>query len=616
MNIRGFVFFLFKPTIMLVVFLSFLVFSPSISAQQPQRLIYMVQDIGGSGSHSRFATIDPVTREVAFLGPFYPHWNIETLDIHPTTGVIYTIPADNGIGTTGRLYTLDPDTGMLNYIGNTGENDIAALAFHPDGTLWGVRRRDHIFTVNLNTAQITKVKTGIDDFEGAAWDIDGKYLYLTMEKSSALYRYDKDTKTISVYDTNAFPDEVEALDFLPDNTLLAGTDRHASRHLIRYDVTTRSVVEVLITNDSDLNDIEGISWWEGHGNLSFNECSISLSAISPMAPGTSRDIQVTIHNGDMAQIEYKSSDSNVLYFDPPQSTNLTSTTSPFIVDLHAGVSGNAQISATATTTSGDVCNSNTVSVEIIGQPAWWQIVNGNVFSGTTNTSGGRIQSIVPSGSFFIEKTGPNSIGLPIYSSNLMVNPDRISSFAWNAGSNIDPKFVVYSYNRIFSLASTATNYINQSVGNDPGAQYFSNSCTGSDFCWYKTISNLQLKEESLDESKLVVFVNGSLTVNNNLSFDDGKGNAIFVASGDIIVKPSVTDLEGIYMANGRFITEPSTNQLNVEGMVYSREAPSLQREIPPNSLPAEKFIFRPDIVFNLPRIFTKREIVSWSEVLP
>jgi hypothetical protein len=56
--------------------------------------------------------------------------------MHPQTGVLYALLKISGQNTS-ELVTVDPATGVATDIGDTGDT-VAAIAFHADGTLYGV----------------------------------------------------------------------------------------------------------------------------------------------------------------------------------------------------------------------------------------------------------------------------------------------------------------------------------------------------------------------------------------------------------------------------------------------------------------------------------------------
>ena len=99
-------------------------------------ILYAVQDKGLNDS--QFFTINPNTLEIKSLpNGNYPGYDIEALDAHPQTSVLYAASGDDAVRNKGYLYTVNSQTGKLSPIGYTGFDEIEALSFHPiDGSLW------------------------------------------------------------------------------------------------------------------------------------------------------------------------------------------------------------------------------------------------------------------------------------------------------------------------------------------------------------------------------------------------------------------------------------------------------------------------------------------------
>jgi hypothetical protein len=72
------------------------------------------------------------------LGPLYHDYDIEAIDLHPTTYTLYaTAGSDNRHGLNGYLFKVDKSSGALTIVGNTHYSEIVGMSFRPDGTLWG-----------------------------------------------------------------------------------------------------------------------------------------------------------------------------------------------------------------------------------------------------------------------------------------------------------------------------------------------------------------------------------------------------------------------------------------------------------------------------------------------
>ncbi|EKD79912.1 MAG: hypothetical protein ACD_40C00263G0001 [uncultured bacterium] len=75
-------------------------------------------------------------------------------------------------------------------------------------------------------------------------------------------------------------------------------------------------------------------------------------------------------------------------------------------------------------------------------------------------------------------------------------------------------------------------------------------------------------------------------------------------------------VQGLYVMNNNFVTEVSATQLVVQGSVVTWGGVSLNRDLGlGNSVPAEQFVYRPDLLINMPKKM-KTFGMEWSEVVP
>ena len=95
---------------------------------------------------------------------------------------------------------------------------------------------------------------------------------------------------------------------------------------------------------------------------------------------------------------------------------------------------------------------------------------------------------------------------------------------------------------------------------------------------------------------------------------------MFIVSGDIAVEAAVATMQGIYLTSGVFTTEKVVSgtdvRLVVSGSVVAWGGVSLNRDLGlGNSVPAEQFVYRPDLLINMPKKM-KTFGMEWSEVVP
>ena len=220
-------------------------------------LVYGVQDTGSVDT--QFFTLDPVTKVTANLGPLYQGWDFETLDIDPTTGIIYAATSGgNAFNQKGHLFMVDGLNGSLFPVGPTGQKKLEALAFRPtDGTLWGWVSGKGLVTVNKTTGAATIIKADKRSVEGLAWDNSGTMLYFAKGKN--LFSYNPANGKITSIAKN-MPGPVEALDMRPDGLLAVGVDGKST--LYAYNPVTKQFVSSQNITGLPYKDIEGISWPE------------------------------------------------------------------------------------------------------------------------------------------------------------------------------------------------------------------------------------------------------------------------------------------------------------------------------------------------------------------
>jgi hypothetical protein len=218
-------------------------------------LVYGVQD--SSTANSQFFTLNPVTKVTTNIGPLYAHWDFESLDIDPTTGLVYAATSSaNSFNKRGYLYKVDGVNGSLFLVGPTGQKDIEALAFHPtNGKLWGWAAGKGIVRINKATGATTLMKSSSKAVTAMAWNKTGTLIYLAEGKT--LYSYNPTNGSFSTI-TKSLPGNVEALDMRPDGLLAVGV--HYKTTLYAYNPVTKKLVSSKYITGLPYNDIEGISW--------------------------------------------------------------------------------------------------------------------------------------------------------------------------------------------------------------------------------------------------------------------------------------------------------------------------------------------------------------------
>jgi len=230
----------------------------------PTCQLYAVHD--NKLNDSQLFTVSPTTFEAKALGDIKIAHDLEALDNEPQTDELF---AASGKDTDkpGYLYTVNKITGELTEMGPTGFEEIDGLAFAPDGTLWGWATGDGLVTIDTHSAQATLMAVSTGEVEDLAWNVAGTILYGVgnlldgaPDVGTQLLAYDTTTGALNVIcQEQTHGQEIEALDTLPDDTLIFGV--HGKRDLILGAIdpkTCQIIASQKIT--TDYTDVEGVAW--------------------------------------------------------------------------------------------------------------------------------------------------------------------------------------------------------------------------------------------------------------------------------------------------------------------------------------------------------------------
>ncbi|MBI2622040.1 hypothetical protein HYW66_00160 [Candidatus Microgenomates bacterium] len=259
---------------------------------------------------------------------------------------------------------------------------------------------------------------------------------------------------------------------------------------------------------------------------------------------------------------------------------------------------------------------------------WWQTRLGDVRAGGSSLTDRIPSSCVGACTPVVSLTN-NSAGLVTYKTP--PTSDFGSGTASSPNWKVDSQFggTSYSYELVNNkLGSSATLFNPSSLPTTTGNYKATGDTTipAAGGAW--TIGAGQ---------KLVVLIEGNLTINREIVVPAGSYLAFFV-SGDISVDPSIgtthnndsgNQLEGIYAANGSFRTgqtvvcNPGNNRLNIGGTVVADADLngsgniSQQRCLGPrdNLYPSFYVNYRPDFLLNAPPV-VQRSGLLWQEVAP
>jgi len=403
-------------------------------------------------------------------------------------------------------------------------------------------------------------------------------------------------------------------------------------------------------------------WWRKCNNSNSSSCgqqvglfeeryangSLGGAAISACQPGAVSCVftpnPTTIYEGETKDITIgtiKDYSGSVNVVENPDSSDLTinsllpvdssgnlkiNVSAHDLPDMNS-VQVNLHVTANASDPSATGCDGNT-TVTILPRKNWWQTQNMDV------TTTGKISSFLPSNTTYFDLKGSDSPGIPVYNSGTPPSwgNGSVSETGWLANTSISSASG-YNYEYFFSrVPAEVKNEWNKNNGAFSGDKQVSTigdfgaslPKDGNNYSWVLiqdgnlTIGN-GTSSFAVGTSKLVIFVNGDLNIKSNVSVSSS-GFVMFVVSGNISIDPSVDSVSGIYLTNGQFKTgtlgrRQDTKGITVTGSVVALSGVNLQRSLNDNTTPAEKFIFSPSLLLQIPYNFFQRNF-NWREVNP
>lgn len=235
--------------------------------------------------------------------------------------------------------------------------------------------------------------------------------------------------------------------------------------------------------------------------------------------------------------------------------------------------------------------------------AWWQVDEGNI-----HADGGIIRSRIPDTAilpFLI--TGKPGLA----SSNT-------GSVSIGSGTAINENLSNWQARTKFQGLKTNYGYFERILKDDPRAStpwYGGQPGAGSGVYYYN--GNMDTNGSwSITAEKIVILVKGKVTITEDIKVEP-PGFLAIISSGNITIADSVTNVEGVYVADGIISAGNSKEQLIAEGIftgwggfnLAGRDFDSLVNNIKP----VIRFIYRPDLVRNAYNYLSKPKIF-WQEV--
>lgn len=255
---------------------------------------------------------------------------------------------------------------------------------------------------------------------------------------------------------------------------------------------------------------------------------------------------------------------------------------------------------------------------------WWQVLDGDI-----TAREGEIISKVPDGKHLIDKLISKS--LTIARGSITTDPGTLSSSNWRAtGSVITEPNITYQTLKEKILASVLPTHINELGGNQINTDSLLSGFADGEY-YYSHVSDPTSTIDqpiNVDGKKIVLFVDGNLTIKNKITLDDNSGFFMVLAGGNISIDPELGDgsygntahLEGIYFANNDidFTGEDSNRFIRIEGSViglHSIKNIQHRKKTDDQDHPSVQFVFRPDQVVLMPNSLSNSRLL-WQETAP
>lgn len=204
-------------------------------------------------------------------GPLHEGFDIESLDISPQTGELYAASGDDSHA-PGHLYQVDKSNGELTDLGALGVKGVDALAFHPEGTLWGYAQDQGLFKIthlpDVKTFTVVLPPVETVHVGDITWDITGNWLYGVQNSSqqgkkagqgASLWAYHLNEGLFKTLCPELDMKEIEMMETLPDGSLVVGFQEGRLSKFARIDLTTcHTMAEKEVV--TIYNDIEALTW--------------------------------------------------------------------------------------------------------------------------------------------------------------------------------------------------------------------------------------------------------------------------------------------------------------------------------------------------------------------
>ncbi len=192
--------------------------------------LYGYDDIGVSDS--QFFRTNLQTGVSTAIGSVANNADLEAIDAHPTTGVIYGFPQNGSDDSSAVLVTVNRDTGARSVIANVSSDfELPGASFNPaTNELWAsADTNDNLYTINLATGvptlKLDASKSG--EPQALAWNNAGTTLYVAYD--NVIYTTNGTSSLTQFADVGS---EVEAMEFDELGNLLVMKHGDASLYVL------------------------------------------------------------------------------------------------------------------------------------------------------------------------------------------------------------------------------------------------------------------------------------------------------------------------------------------------------------------------------------------------
>lgn len=170
----------------------------AIAINRKGKFYTVTQGYPAAGPNPQLARVNPATGLATPFGVNLHPESFMGIGFSPE-GDLYGVNADSGTPKQNSLYRFDVKTGKARKVGATGGcGDIMDVAWHPDGTMYGVAW-DSLYRIKEHSGKtelVTKIQ-GLKYVMGLAIDDDGTFYVTEIVSGSALWRLNPVTGAVT-----------------------------------------------------------------------------------------------------------------------------------------------------------------------------------------------------------------------------------------------------------------------------------------------------------------------------------------------------------------------------------------------------------------------------------